>query len=164
MKQSLHVLTSKLDDLLEFAGGYINTPEGVKKEKGAGAYFNRNAGKWIGGTAVFPIGVLPGWLIDRSRKQHNIERTKEEHRYPANLGKGPQLMSEKLENLIQFGSDPRPRNDLGMFTSQQEGGPDPNAMVRTYGLPPQLQQQATAEQPEQPAEEEKKKKLRGIKL
>lgn len=34
--------------------------------------------------------------------------------------------------LIQF-ADPRPRNNLGQFQPAAEGGPDPNAMYRTYG-------------------------------
>lgn len=41
-----------------------------------------------------------------------------------------------LENLIEFQTDPRPRNNLGEFTGQEEGGPNPNSMYRTYVIAP----------------------------
>lgn len=44
--------------------------------------------------------------------------------------------SKALDDLIQFQGDPRPRNNLGMFTDPGEGGPDPNAMVKTYRIAP----------------------------
>lgn len=40
-------------------------------------------------------------------------------------------LSAKLDDLINF-EDPRPRNKLGEFSGQEEGGPDPNAMYKTY--------------------------------
>lgn len=45
------------------------------------------------------------------------------------------FISAALDDLIQF-EDPRPRNPLGEFTGQEEGGPDPNAMVKTYRIAP----------------------------
>ena len=36
---------------------------------------------------------------------------------------------------ILFGSDPRPRNQLGMFTDGEEGGPNPNTIWQTYKQP-----------------------------
>lgn len=44
--------------------------------------------------------------------------------------------SKILDELIQFQGDPRPRNNLGEFSPQQEGAPDPNAMVKTYRIAP----------------------------
>ena len=69
-------------------------------------------------------------------------------RPPANWGEMHRRISgyrfsEWLDDLIKFGADPRPRNDLGMFTSQGEGGPDPNAMVRVYHMPPPQPPQTT---------------------
>jgi hypothetical protein len=49
-------------------------------------------------------------------------------------GNNRQNYIAKLDRLIQF-QDPRPRNKLGEFTGSQEGGPDPNAMFRTYQNP-----------------------------
>jgi hypothetical protein len=49
-------------------------------------------------------------------------------------GNNRQNYIAKLDRLIQF-QDPRPRNKLGEFTGQSEGGPDPNAMVKTYRQP-----------------------------
>lgn len=49
--------------------------------------------------------------------------------------KPEEQLSVKLDRLINFAADTRPRNDYGEFT-QQEGGPDPNAMYRTYHAPP----------------------------
>lgn len=42
------------------------------------------------------------------------------------------LLSAKLDELIELGDDPRPRNSLGMFADQQEGVADPNSMVKVY--------------------------------
>lgn len=41
-------------------------------------------------------------------------------------------LSALLDQLIEFG-DPRPRNALGEYSSQQEGVADPNDMDKTYG-------------------------------
>lgn len=44
-------------------------------------------------------------------------------------------LSSKLDDIITF-ADPRPRNPLGEFTNQ-EGGPDANAMATVYKMPQQ---------------------------
>lgn len=84
------------------------------------------------GTRVLPYfaaakglgkGALVGAGIGAFTKPRKIKRTPTEE------------LSAKLDRLILFAADPRPRNDLGMFTDQ-EGGPDPNAMYRTYHYPP----------------------------
>jgi hypothetical protein len=135
-----HNYSSRSHRLIEFAGGYVQTDEGVKKERGIGAHFNRAAGRYIGGSLLFPIGIAPGYVVDRVRRKHNIKKTEQEPNAPW-FSKGPiEELSTKLDNLIEFGADPRPRNQLGMFTQGQEGGPDPNAMVRTYHMPPPQQQ------------------------
>src|SRR5262245_57106845 len=51
--------------------------------------------------------------------------------------KARQQLSAMLDDLIQFQGDPRPRNNLGEFSPQGEGGPDPNAMYKTYIIAPQ---------------------------
>jgi len=42
---------------------------------------------------------------------------------------------------ILMGPDPRPRNPLGEFAPQGDGGPDPNSMAIVYKQPPQQEQQ-----------------------
>lgn len=45
-------------------------------------------------------------------------------------------LSARLDDMIQF-ADPRPRNPLGEFSPQGEGGPSPNAMATVYKTPQQ---------------------------
>jgi hypothetical protein len=45
-----------------------------------------------------------------------------------------QELSSMLDDLIEF-QDPRPRNPLGEFSPQGEGGPNPNAMATVYKQP-----------------------------
>jgi hypothetical protein len=90
---------------IQFAGGYINTPGGVRKERGAGAHFNRAAGRYGGlllSPGTFGLSLPVGYLVDRSRWKHNIPKTKQEKEEPAALGKGRKLLSSKLDNLIEF--------------------------------------------------------------
>lgn len=52
-------------------------------------------------------------------------------------GEKPRIrLSSQLDRLINF-QDPRPRNPLGEFQPQSEGGPDPNAMATVYKQPQQ---------------------------
>jgi hypothetical protein len=77
--QSLVQLSADLEDVVEFKGGYVNTDEGVKKERGAGAHFNRAAGRYIGSAVATPLIGLPvGYMIDRSRAKHNKLVTSQE--------------------------------------------------------------------------------------
>lgn len=43
-----------------------------------------------------------------------------------------EALSAKLDSILFEGSDPRPRNNLGEFSGNQEGAPDPNAMNIVY--------------------------------
>lgn len=52
---------------------------------------------------------------------------------------GVELISQTLDELINFEGDPRPRNSLGEFVPPQEGGPDRNAIATTYGSAQQQQ-------------------------
>jgi|694.fasta_scaffold00471_80 hypothetical protein len=95
---------SAREELIELAGGYINTEEGVRKEKGIGAHFNRASGRYIGTVLGGPIGLPIGYLIDRSRADHNIIRSKYEEKQPHLLAKGKVRMSAADElDLIQLG-------------------------------------------------------------
>jgi hypothetical protein len=47
------------------------------------------------------------------------------------------MLSAKLDELLGFAADPRPRNLQGEFEPQGSGGPDPNAMARVYKMPQQ---------------------------
>ena len=60
---------------------------------------------------------------------------------------------------IKFATDPRPRNDLGMF-SGEEGGPNPQAIGMVYGQP---QQAAPDDEQEQDAMRALYEKLKGKK-
>ncbi len=86
-------LGNQIPDVIEFAGGYINTPTGVRQERGAGPHFNRNAGKYIGTGTGGIIGLGIGALVDRSRRKKNKIKTSLEPSIPegrtGDLAKGP---------------------------------------------------------------------------
>jgi hypothetical protein len=91
-----HKELSAIEDLIEFAGGYAMTNEGVKQERGIGAHINRNAGKYVGGVLLSPILGLPvGALIDRARRKRNKTRTQFEPEVPSSLVKG-KVLAPKL--------------------------------------------------------------------
>lgn len=55
-------------------------------------------------------------------------------------GKHPHLKGKKITELLAkldelLLNDPRPRNNLGEFSPQQEGVADPNSMAATYATP-----------------------------
>lgn len=103
-------LAAVVDERLrEFAGGYVNTKDGVVKERGAGAHFNRHAGAYIGGTLVFPVGAIPGHLIDRNRRKNNVDDTKREPK---------QEWRRKKDAAVEFAVKPRSTTKL-MRTSKQ---------------------------------------------
>ncbi len=71
--------------MIEFAGGYARTSGGVKKESGVGGHLERHAGAYLGTLVAPGLGTGVGWLIDRARRRHNIERTRLEKSLPAAL-------------------------------------------------------------------------------
>jgi hypothetical protein len=125
---------SDASDAIEFAGGYVNTGIGVRKEKGVGGHFNRNAGKYVGGTVGSIPGLGIGALIDHLRKKKSVLKTSAENKVSPELAKGDVYsyseISDRLDRIINF-ADPRPRNPLGEFTGQEEG-PNPNDMAKVY--------------------------------
>lgn len=87
IRSNMKRLEAILDGVTEFAGGYVNTKEGVLRETGVGAHFNRNAGKHAGSAVLGPLGLAGGFLVDRSRKKRNILKTLKESHNPE-FGKG----------------------------------------------------------------------------
>jgi hypothetical protein len=69
----------EFQEIIEFAGGYINTDEGVFKEGGIGAHLKRNTGAYVGGLLTLPAlgvpGGIAGAIIDNGRGESNIART-----------------------------------------------------------------------------------------
>jgi len=63
---------SSLCQSKEFAGGYVNTKQGVLAGSGIDSHFKRNAGKYIGSAVLTPLVGLPvGALIDHLRAKNN---------------------------------------------------------------------------------------------
>jgi hypothetical protein len=94
----------------------------IKRVKASRGQFNM-ASKISDGLQVLES---PGMKKDK-KKLKQIERHLKKH--PMR-----QVYSarDKLHEIIQLADDPRPRNRLGMFTGEQEGVPDPNAIDVTY--------------------------------
>ena len=127
--------------MIQFAGGYIRTEDGVVKERGAGAHFTRHAGKYIGTALFAPIGLPVGWLIDRNRRKHNIAVTREEPLSQPWRGKGrafaaltPGMISLSGFRISHFAFD-RVRDAQGQFAPETAEGPTPQNMTRAYGHP-----------------------------
>lgn len=96
IKSSLRELAAISENLKEFSGGYINTSEGVVKDRGVGAHLKRHAGAYVGTVIAPVVGTAVGAIIDSARKKPNIIKTAEEaavsDRTAAMLGlKGPVL-------------------------------------------------------------------------
>ena len=88
----------------EFAGGYMNTSQGVVKEDSLGGHFRRHAGAYVG-TAVVPVlGTGIGALIDAARKRSNLIKTADERvasaKTAAALG-GERMMSANLKPALR---------------------------------------------------------------
>ena len=62
----------------EFAGGYVNTKEGVVKERGAGAHLKRHVGKYMGGALASVPGLAGGAIVDVGRRRSNVDYTSRE--------------------------------------------------------------------------------------
>jgi hypothetical protein len=65
--------------LREFAGGYMNTSEGVVKERSVGAHLNRHAGAYVGTVLAPVLGTGIGALIDAARKKSSLIKTADEN-------------------------------------------------------------------------------------
>jgi len=65
--------------LREFAGGYMNTSEGVVKERSVGAHLNRHAGAYVGTVLAPVLGTGIGALIDVARKKSSLIKTADEN-------------------------------------------------------------------------------------
>jgi len=129
MISSKSELSSKLDELIEFA----EYPKGV-----------------IESTWKRLKKASPGTVDKIRRRYGNIAKKHEEEQFPWMLryykyrkaggtSAFPSTLDQfsiRLDDLVQF-ADPRPRNNLGEFSPQGEGGPDPNAMYKTYIIAPQ---------------------------
>jgi hypothetical protein len=92
----LLTLEARTDAIL-FAGGYVNTPQGILREKGVGAHINRHAGAYVGTLVAPGLGTLVGAAVDGSRRNRNIARAKEEPVAPVEEGRTPQE-ARKLTN------------------------------------------------------------------
>jgi hypothetical protein len=114
-------LSSKLDELIQFAT--LLKPHKYTRALGLGQPFSGTR-KLLG---IGAIGIGAG--IAGAGAYRLLDKRYERNRARKELG-------SLLDNLIQFQTDPRPRNPLGEFTGQEEGGPDPNAMVKTYRIAP----------------------------
>ncbi len=91
--------------LREFAGGYMNTSQGVVKEESVGGHLRRHAGAYVG-TALAPVlGTGIGALIDAARKRSNLIKTSDESvvsaRTAAALGGRERLMSANLKPALR---------------------------------------------------------------
>lgn len=87
--ERLITLAANIPDVTEFAGGYVKTSKGVQQERGVGAHFDRNTGKYVGTVVAGPIGLPIGALIDRARRKKNKLKTRMENEVPDSIGKGP---------------------------------------------------------------------------
>jgi hypothetical protein len=117
--------------LRELAGGYVNTEDGVKRERGKGAHFNRHAGKYVGGLFAVPsmgLSLATGALVDRHRKKKNVAATgsHEKHRPWASKGEGIGKRlpkdAEKAKDLsetlyLRHLSGARDRDPAGRFSA-----------------------------------------------
>lgn len=92
----LIALEARTDAIL-FAGGYVNTSQGVLREKGVGAHINRHAGAYVGTLVAPGLGTLVGAAVDGSRRNRNNARAKEEPVVPVSEGRTPEE-ARKLAN------------------------------------------------------------------
>jgi len=122
-------LSSRLDDMIQFR----EYPKTVLQSSWR---------KWKKGSAVTKgvksVGTSPlGLAARKNQNQLLTYRSLTPHIEDIAHGLSKfRFISGQLDDLIQLGSDPRPRNNLGEFSGQEEGGPDPNAMVKTYRVAP----------------------------
>lgn len=115
--------------LREFAGGYVNTDEGVKREHGAGGHLNRHAAKYIGAGVLGPLGVAGGYFIDKKRRKTNVEDTKHEEKLPWK-SKGKVVAKDLSSTLFlhQF-AEARDRDGAGRFAAGSVPSPTDYAVA-----------------------------------
>lgn len=125
--KSVASLSSKLDGLIE-----LQHP--IPVVKSAWRRWNKvPPGKFMEKTKLVKehehlVGVL---------KSHNPTAINQERIKQAGELKEYKKLSSMLNDLIELQGDPRPRNNLGEFTDQSQGGPNPNSMYKTYTIAPQ---------------------------
>lgn len=115
----------------QFAGGYMNTHDGIQKERGVIGHLKRNAATY----ATIPLTGVPvvGWGIDRLiRKDGNIRKTSYEPKVNK-VGRG--RWKVQADGTVTKFSD-RSRNGDGQFVGGATGGADPVTMRQAYGEKP----------------------------
>jgi hypothetical protein len=90
------------EELIELAGGYVNTEDGIKREKGG--HLKRHAATYIASLPLTPLAGIPvGAVIDAIRRRGNKKKTALEPTIPRELEPAMALMSAKDElDLILF--------------------------------------------------------------
>jgi hypothetical protein len=126
-------------EVTEFAGGYMNTHDGVQKERGVLAHLKRNAATYASIPLFLPTpaddhlsNLIPmaGAGIDRLlRKNNNIRKTSHE---PKVDKKGRGLWRVQPDGKVIKFSD-RTRDGDGQFVGAATGGADPVTMRQAYG-------------------------------
>lgn len=126
-------------EVTEFAGGYMNTNDGVQKERGVVAHLKRNAATYASIPLFLPTpaddvlsNLIPaaGAGIDRLlRKDNNIRKTSHE---PKVDKKGRGLWKVQPDGKVIKFSD-RTRDGDGQFVGAATGGADPVTMRQAYG-------------------------------
>ena len=92
------------EKIREFAGGYINTSQGVAKEDSISGHLRRHAGAYVGTLVTPGLGTGVGWLIDRARKRTNLIKTADENPVSAKtaaLLAGERLMGSNLKPALR---------------------------------------------------------------
>lgn len=118
-RRRVEELSARLDDLIEFQ------PKPYSKAILESSWRNVNK----------PSRQTLGNILRRHGEYRNAPTTVFRKRSWILEGLKKVALTSILDDLINF-QDPRPRDRLGQFEQQGEGGPDPNAMVRTYRTAP----------------------------
>lgn len=147
------------EQVIQLAGGYVNTDDGVKKERGLLANWKRNAvtyagaGAGIGAVAhsirsgrdnpavlaAIPIGALGGKIIDSIHAKVSSKRATG-HESRIRKEDEPWLARMSVREKVIALADPRSRNNLGEFSGAEDGAPSPNAIGSVYKQPSLIKQ------------------------
>lgn len=91
-------------DAILFAGGYVNTPQGVLREKGMGAHINRHVGTYAGTLLAPGLGTLVGAAVDSSRRSRNMARSREEASSPVSEGRTAEETRKLANRRLAIGT------------------------------------------------------------